>query len=166
MSLLCEHLIYQVLRTLLSCRFNCTFTTAQHDRGLFTNFTSSNMGVQETSSAEDAYELVSSYLANGSHLFAEIFLIPLAVIQTFGKGSPGDEYKVSKEWVFRKGNLIFTLYDWKLTDLYDGGMWTPDELWASGEPFDLHVGSKEPATLEDVTAFTDYLVKATSVEKI
>ena len=96
-----------------------------------------------------------------THFYAEVVLIPAAVADTFCCGHDGDEYKISRRWTFRKGDLIFTVYDWKSTSLYEPGMWTPDELWSSWNPFPLHIGSKEPATDTDVAEFAKWLQKAT-----
>jgi hypothetical protein len=89
-------------------------------------------------------------------------IAPASVLRCFGKGFDGDGYKISRQWVFRRRDLVFTLYDWKSTDLYERGLWTPSELWASVWPFDLHVGSKHPATERDVEEFVDFVQRATS----
>jgi hypothetical protein len=117
---------------------------------------------RKSSSANDAFVLTISAASDGTHCFAEVQLGPASVVRCFGKGFDGDGFKVSREWVFRRGHLVFTLYDWKSTALYERGMWTPDELWASEWPFDLHVGSKDPATKKDIEEFVDFLQRATS----
>lgn len=117
---------------------------------------------EKPTSATSTYSLAGDSDADGTHLFGEVQLSPASVVRRFGCGSGGDEYKVSRTWVFRKGPLVFTLYDWKSTSLYDSDMWSPDELWASTEPFDLHVGSKQPATQDDVDQFIAFLMQQTS----
>lgn len=117
------------------------------------------------SPAQHSYELVPPAYAVGTYLYDEILLVPAAVIRCFGKSDHSEDGKVSGQWVFKKGDLIFTLYDWKSTDLYERGMWTPEELWSSKEPFDLHIGSREPATREDALEFAEYLQKVTSEKK-
>ena|ERR1019366_9436591 len=117
---------------------------------------------KNSSPASDSYVLTSSAGSDGTHRFDEVALAPASVIRCFGAGSDGDGYKVSRQWVFRCGDLVFTLYDWKSTDLYERGMWTPDEMWACEWPFDLHIGSKEPATEKDVAEFVAYLQRVTS----
>ena len=97
-----------------------------------------------------------------THRFGEVQLIPRSVIRCFGEGESGDGFKVSRTWVFRRGELVFTLYDWKSTNLFDSEMWTPEELWASGEVFDFHVGSREPATESDVADFIAFLQQTAS----
>ena len=97
--------------------------------------------------------------ANATHLYGEVQLPPAAVVRRFGNGRGGDDYKVSRQWVFRKGDLVFTLYDWKSTNLYEGGLFSPEEFWACEEPLDLHIGSKEPATQQDAAEFVEWLEK-------
>jgi hypothetical protein len=113
------------------------------------------------STAFAPYERTSSSQADRTCLYREVLLVPSAVVECFCVGDEGDGFKVSGQWTFRKGDLIFTLYDWKSTDLYERGMWTPQELWASREAFPLHIGSKDPATAEDADDFAQYLLKLT-----
>ena len=120
------------------------------------------MATDETSPAKNAYVLTSSDESDGTHQFDEVAIVPADVVHCFGQGGDGDGFKVSRQWVFRKGNLIFTLYDWKSTSLYDIDMWSPESLWKCEEPFDLHVGSKNPATEKDVAEFIEYLRRATA----
>ena len=120
------------------------------------------MATNETSQAENSYVLTSSGESDGTHQFDEVAIAPASVIRCFGKGGNGDGFKVSRQWVFRKGNLTFTLYDWKSTSLYDIDMWSPESLWKCDEPFDLQVGSKDPATKQDVAEFIGFLLRTTS----
>ena len=122
------------------------------------------MATNETSPAENSYVLTSSGESDGTHQFDEVAITPACVVRCFGQGFRGDGFKVSRQWVFRKGKLVFTLYDWKSTDLYEPGMWTASELWACEWTFDLCVGSKHPATKKDVAEFVAFLLRATSTE--
>jgi hypothetical protein len=115
-----------------------------------------------TSPASDPYVLVRGEDAACTHLVDEVQLCPADVVRRFGPGEEGDGYKVSRRWVFRRGGLVFTLYDWKSTYLYDVELWTPEQLWESPWPWDLHVGSKAPTTKADVAEFVAYLYRATS----
>ncbi len=72
-----------------------------------------------TSPANDPYVVTPGVDVAGTHLVDEVQLPPAAVVRRFGPGEAGDGYKVSRRWVFRKGHLVFTLYDWKSTSLYD-----------------------------------------------
>lgn len=113
------------------------------------------MEEQFTSSAE--YAFAPDRDADGTYLYGAILLPPAGVRRRFGQRNDGDGYKVSRQWVFRKGDMVFTLYDWKCTDVYAPGLPTPDEFWASEEPQELHVGSKSPATTADGVAFAMWL---------
>lgn len=80
---------------------------------------------------------------NGTYLLRDIELIPSKVVAVFGKGNKGDEYKVSKEWCLTKDGAVFTLYDWKMTKLYDDNYeYTPAEFWAIDDLMELHIGGK------------------------
>lgn len=116
----------------------------------------------ETSPASDSFVPIPGNLAHGTHFFEEIAIQPASIVRCFGRGGSGDGFKVSRQWAFRKGELVFTLYDWKCTSLYDPDFWSPDELWQSDWPFDLHVGSKEPATEKDVAEFIAFIQQTTS----
>lgn len=118
-----------------------------------------------TSPAKNTYVLTSSAESDGTYVVDEVAIPPASVVRCIGKGDEGDGYKVSRQWVFRKKNLVFTLYDWKSTDLYESGMWSPESLWQCEEPFDLHIGSKVPATETDVEEFIAYIREATSPAK-
>ena len=113
--------------------------------------------MEDNTSSSACYALAPDADSGGTHWHADILLPPAAVIRRFGPAGRGDDFKVSQFWIFRKGDLVFTLYDWKSTNLYEPGLFSPDELWACDEPLDLHIGSKEPATPEDVAAFAAWL---------
>ena len=111
----------------------------------------------EDTATTDAYVAASETDADATYWYADVVLAPAAVERRFGVARGGDDYKVSRHWVFRKGDLVFTLYDWKSTNLYESGLLSPEEFWACEEPMDLHVGSKEPATQEDAAAFVRWI---------
>jgi len=122
-----------------------------------------SMDQSHNNSAERAFIRIPASEASQTHFFNEVQILPHSVVRCFGTGDCGDGYKVSHTWAFRRGELIYSLYDWKSTHLYDSTMWTPQELWASNEPFDLHVGSREPATQGDVADFITFLLETTSM---
>ena len=117
-----------------------------------------------TTSSANTYELAAPEDASRTYLYGELVIAPAAVVRRFGNGHAGDDGTVTRQWVFRKGDLIFTLYDWKSTSLYDRELRTPTELWARERPFMLRVGSKAPATIEDAEEFSDWLLQETSSE--
>lgn len=79
----------------------------------------------------------------GSSLKGYVRIAPTKLRQLFGEPGPGDDYKVSGEYVFVGPNKreIFTIYDWKCTTLYEGEGWSPENLWESNHPIEFHVGS-------------------------
>jgi hypothetical protein len=93
------------------------------------------------------FRLVSkneSHLSNGTHRQGEIMISPALVVKAFGPPNEDDGYKVSGSYVFQNTETgeVFTLYDWKMTDLYFGSGPSPEELWSSEEEVQLNIGGK------------------------
>lgn len=74
------------------------------------------------------------------------------MVERFGPPLDGDGYKSSGEWYFSddKGNA-FTVYDWKMTDLYDSGLMSVKEFRQLDE-YKFHIGGNA-----DATDFIDWL---------
>ena len=128
-----------------------------HDAFYLPNTPLFTLATHESSPARNSYVLASPAESDGTYQFDEVAICPASVVRCFGQGCRGDGFKVSRQWVFRKDELVFTLYDWKSTSLYDPDFWSPEELWRSDWPFDLNVGSKQPATEKEVAEFVDFL---------
>ena len=162
-SLSCEHPIFRVPRTLFL--FHCT--ARPRTQWAFLPFPIfSNMETSTTSSAKDEYVLTTGDQAGGTWLVGTIFLPPAAVIRCFGKGGCADKCKVSREYVFCKGDLIFTLYDWKSTDLYDPALMTPEQFWSMKLPMELHIGSNASSAPADIQHFAEWITsKMSNVKK-
>jgi hypothetical protein len=66
--------------------------------------------------------------------------------RVFGVPEEGDGYKISGEWRFSDdhGN-VFTLYDWKVTNLYASDYPTVMEFRTSDELQEFHIGGNDPA---------------------
>lgn len=94
-----------------------------------------------------------------THLYGLVALPPFLLVERFGQPLQSDGHKVSGEWTFRRGDQVFTLYDWKATSLYDPSLEDPNVFWERTEPTLLHVGSKHPATPEDAKEFVGFLVR-------
>lgn len=75
------------------------------------------------------FKLNNNADVNGTSLIGHVILNYQSIVKHFGPPIESDEYKVSGEWVFEddKGN-VFTLYDWKSTDLYDTGLPTVSQF--------------------------------------
>jgi len=80
----------------------------------------------------------------GSSLQRVCKLIPSLVDSVFGSGNESDGYKVSRDYYFRnnKTNEVITLYDWKMTTLYDPEYYRPSEFWRSSRLTQFNIGSK------------------------
>jgi hypothetical protein len=74
-------------------------------------------------------------------------LIPALIDSVFGSGNESDGYKVSRDYYFRnnKTDEIVTLYDWKMTTLYDPEYFRPSEFWQLDEPTTFNIGAKDHA---------------------
>lgn len=75
----------------------------------------------------------------------EIRVRPDLLREALGEPDEGTGYKTAREYRFEdgEGNTI-TIYDYKATAGYDEELPTGDELWASREPVELHIGSDSP----------------------
>lgn len=95
------------------------------------------------------------YDANGTSLQSYIGASPAALVAAIGAPHvDGDSYKVSAEWIFKdsKGN-VFTIYDWKNTDLYEPGYGDPKQFLESHRPYEWHIGAKSGADTTDFKAW-------------
>lgn len=86
------------------------------------------------------YTLSPAADTDGTYRCSTVMLVPKKVVEAFGPGQGCDGYKISKRWVFACDDRVFTLYDWKLTTLYEPDLWSPDEFWQLRKHFELHVG--------------------------
>ncbi len=78
----------------------------------------------------------------GTSLKGEVLANYSELETLFGEPLEGD-YKISGEWVFEDadGN-VFTLYDWKETELYDEDLPSVRKFRASKEPVSFHIGGR------------------------
>lgn len=97
----------------------------------------------------------------GTSRTAGIRLVPAVLVKRFGPPREADGYKVSGEYVFTddEGN-VYTLYDWKATDVYAYDMPSARILWGSSKPFEFHIGSRQDAA-EDIEALKTWLAEKT-----
>lgn len=105
---------------------------------------------------------------SGTSLQGYVDIAPAALVRVLGKPDEGDEYKVSGEYAFRNASgVVFTLYDWKSTTLYDteaynGGVaLTPEAFWAQNAAVPIHIGgaSKNKAQLVEFIRWLKDVVK-------
>ena len=96
-------------------------------------------------------------IACGTCYQSEIDLVPKNIVKTFGKPNIGDEYKVSGEYAFVSNNVVFTLYDWKWTTLYDErNPFTPKGLWMLDKPLRFNIGGNDKSK-KYLNKFKSYL---------
>lgn len=106
------------------------------------------------------YKLNNNASINGTGLMGYVTLSCARMIELFGPPVEGDEYKVSGEWVFEdsSGN-VFTVYDWKSTNLYCESYPTVEQFRAQPS-YEFHVGGNTDASnfikwLNTVANFVD-----------
>ena len=109
------------------------------------------------------FKLNNKANAGGTSLQGYATASPADVIKLFGEAEDGDGYKVSHEWTFQaveKPNVIFTLYNWKNTNLYDGGFGvSPKEFGESTTPYEFHIGSTRENYAQYEDDFKAWLLK-------
>jgi hypothetical protein len=79
---------------------------------------------------------------HGGSLITEFWASYKDLVRVLGEpNSPGDEYKVSTEWVLETDEGIeFTIYDWKETSLYGGDGYPSVEDFRDMDGYSWHVG--------------------------
>ena len=99
-----------------------------------------------------------SYITYGGHLQGYVELVPARLVEMFGAPDDGDNYKTSGEYTFTNNQGdTFHLYDWKSTELYEGGLQEVDELWSDQTLFEFNVGGQSNAN-----AFIAWITKETT----
>ena len=89
------------------------------------------------------FNLVSDARANGTGRVSEITVSPALLVAAFGAPGGADGYKVSGHYVFANDEGdVFTVYDWKMTSLYEAGNPSPGEFWNRDEPIQFNIGGK------------------------
>ena len=83
---------------------------------------------------------------NGTHRVGHIMATPALLVEKFGQPQESDGYKVSGEYSFENdAGEVFTLYDWKCTELYDSYGIPVDEFWNTWTPIQFNIGGKSSA---------------------
>jgi len=91
----------------------------------------------------DRFVVDNSASVDGTYLVGSIHTSYAELVAAFGEPLPGDDYKVSSEWIIRDtiSGKTFTIYDWKATDLYEKGLPSVEDFRKSGRTI-WHVGGK------------------------
>ena len=80
---------------------------------------------------------------NMTSLIGHIEASPAELVRLFGKPCYSDGFKVSGEYLFKIWDTYVTLYDWKMTSLYDEDYIKPEDFWKSEERYIFNVGSNK-----------------------
>jgi hypothetical protein len=82
--------------------------------------------------------------AVGTSLKGYVSLRYKDIVKIFGEPQESDNYKVTGEWVFlnEETNEVFTLYDWKRTNLYSVECPSVEEFRNYNEKVSFNVGGK------------------------
>lgn len=97
------------------------------------------------------YQTVPETVDDGTSRMGEIMVAPADLVRAFGPPGESDEHKVSGEWTFynEKTGVIFTVYDWKMTSLYDEEYPSPEQLWSSEEEVQINIGGNHKGDVEE-----------------
>jgi predicted DNA-binding transcriptional regulator AlpA len=81
---------------------------------------------------------------NFTHLVGSVEVSYARLAAMFGTNTSTDDHKVSTEWIFSQEGtgIVVTLYDWKMTKLYDPDYMTIEEF-RSLPSYEWHIGAKE-----------------------
>ncbi len=95
----------------------------------------------------------------GVTTMGEIEVAPATIVARFGSPRNSDENKVSGEFVFadQRGEP-FVVHDWKSTSLWEDGLPSPEEFWASDEPQELCIATRDL----DTSVFEEWFAKQLS----
>lgn len=88
--------------------------------------------------------------ANGSSRMGNMKVIYKDLIMAFGQPIESDGYKVSGEWIFieDESGEVFTLYDWKMTNLYDSDGISVEQLRTQDDVVIVNIGGNHKGDVE------------------
>jgi hypothetical protein len=72
-------------------------------------------------------------------------------------GEGGDDYKITRQWVFETGGKYLTVYDWKMTSTYSTDLPSVSDFWNSHELEYLYIGIVADEDEELAQEFEDLL---------
>lgn len=89
------------------------------------------------------YKLNPNANTDGTHKQAELHTTFAELLALFGMPEESDGHKSSGDWIFEsnKGD-VFTIYDWKATNLYDPSLPSVDEFRRSPAQVTFSVGGR------------------------
>lgn len=89
-------------------------------------------------------------LSDGTSRMGEIKVCYKDLILAFGEPMESDGHKVSGEWIFvdEESGECFTLYDWKMTDLYDSSGMSVEALRTTNKAHIINIGGNHKGDVE------------------
>ena len=105
---------------------------------------------------------------NGTSLMGEIKLVYSDIVLAFGQPDDADEYKISGEWVFYNSltSEVYTLYDWKSTNLYDKFLPSVSKFRLDTKPQTFHIGGNRIGDVDEFILFLKQKIQYAKVDKI
>jgi hypothetical protein len=88
----------------------------------------------------------------------DIVVPPARIVAEFGPAPPStsDPRKISGEYKFTdESGRVFSLFDWKMTSLYDPNFPPPEYFWSREDDHVLEIGAAKGV---DVFAFKEWLL--------
>jgi hypothetical protein len=99
------------------------------------------------------YKLNPSAGTNGTHLIGYIETRYESLIKAFGNPLGSDGHKISGEWFFTdEDGGVFTIYDWKATDLYDKNLPSVDQF-REYPAYEFNIGGHSQKNVEEFKAW-------------
>ena len=98
------------------------------------------------------FRVYSGYVdvGNGTSGMGNIQVAPADLVLAFGQPGESDGFKVSGEYTFHdeESDVVFTMYDWKSTSLYDERAQSPEQFWAQTKPTTINIGGNHKGDIE------------------
>ena len=109
------------------------------------------------------FKVISGYCteANGTSRVGDIRLVYSDIVLAFGEPGESDGCKVSGEWTFVNDETkhVFTLYDWKSTNLYDSDYPSVEEFRAYPLPVQFNIGGCGKGNVEEFKQLLNAQIK-------
>ena len=103
--------------------------------------------------------------ANMTSLIGYIEASPAELVRLFGKPCESDGYKVSGEYLFKIWDTFVTVYDWKMTSLYDEDYVDPKDFWKSEERVTFNVGANKREGAAETIHELIFLIQYKRIQK-
>jgi hypothetical protein len=90
-------------------------------------------------------------MGNGTSRMGEMQVSYKDLVLAFGEPMESDGYKVSGEWIFidEDNGEVFTIYDWKSTNLYDSDAPSVETFRSLNHPVTFNIGGNHKGSVEE-----------------